>query len=289
MPSEDAHEDVRYLAGSPGRIAILRAIREEPLRPAAITRRVESTRTTVQRVLAGFRERRWVVERDATYRLTATGERVCDAYENLLDATARAREFAPFAANAEPIATELPSAAFEHGSLTVASAQDPLAPVDRLIDRFEETESAAVRSVSPIVSRTFNEAAMELLGRETSIQLVIDERVLETSTESFPEAFKRALDRCDVSVRVHPDPLPVGLFTDREGPRTCLMAYDDQNTPRALFECTDESVHEWALGWFDRVQDRSRPLEDVVDDGSDPTGRDGMDADADIGDESDVA
>ncbi|SDY26338.1 helix-turn-helix transcriptional regulator [Halopenitus persicus] len=266
MPSEDAHEDVRYLAGSPGRIEILRAIREEPLRPAAITRRVESTRTTVQRVLAGFRERRWVVERDATYRLTATGERVCAAYEDLLDATARAREFAPFAANAEPIAAEMPAAAFEHGTLTVATAQDPLAPVDRLIDRFEETEDATVRSISPIVSRTFNEAAMDLLGRETSIRLVIDERVLETSAETFPEALTRAVDRCDVSVSVHPDPLPVGLFTDREGPRTCLMAYDDQNTPRALLECADESVHEWALTWFDRVRDRSRPLEDVVGD-----------------------
>jgi predicted transcriptional regulator len=261
---EEVHGDVRYLAGSPGRIAILRTLREEPLRPAEITRRVDSTRTTVQRVLAGFRERCWVCERNATYRLTPTGEQVVDAYEELLDAAERAREFAPLASHLTSLPEGPPPEAFASGELTVATSGDPLAPVEALLDRFADAEGGHVRSISPIVTRTFNEAAMDLLEAGTSIELLIDERVLETSEEQFPSALERALEHEDVTVAVHPDRLSAGLLAF-EG-TTCVVAYDDSNALRAVLACEDEpAVAEWANGWFERVWNESEPIEAAVE------------------------
>ena len=90
MTSDDGHDGAQYLAGSPVRVAILRALRDDPRRPAELTDAVDATRTTVQRILGGFRERDWVVKRDAAYRVTPTGERVHDAYETLLAEVGRA-------------------------------------------------------------------------------------------------------------------------------------------------------------------------------------------------------
>ncbi|MFA9515648.1 helix-turn-helix transcriptional regulator [Halopenitus sp. H-Gu1] len=261
---KEVHGDVRYLAGSPGRIAILRVLREEPLRPAEITRRVDSTRTTVQRVLAGFRERCWVCEHNATYQLTPTGEQVYAAYEELLAAAERAREFAPLASHLTSLPEGPPPEAFAAGELTVATSSDPLAPVEDLLDRFEDARGTHVRSISPIVTRTFNEAALDLLETGATIELVIDERVLTASAENFPVAFDRAREREDITVQIHPDPLSAGLLAF-EG-TTCVVAYDDQNALRAILACEDEpTVAEWATDWFERLWQRSQPLAEAVD------------------------
>jgi predicted transcriptional regulator len=105
---------------------------------------------------------------------------------------------------------------------------------------------------------------MDLLKAGTSIELLIDERVLETSAEQFPSALERAVEREDVAVAVHPDRLSAGLLAF-EG-TTCVVAYDDSNTLRAMLVCEDEpAVAEWASEWFDRVWTESEPIETVIE------------------------
>src|SRR6056297_3936652 len=103
MRAEDGHDGAQYLAGSPVRVAILRALRDDPRRPAALTDAVDATRTTVQRILGGFRERDWVVKREAAYHVTPTGARVYNAYEDLLDEVELAERYGRFAAELERV------------------------------------------------------------------------------------------------------------------------------------------------------------------------------------------
>lgn len=257
------HRDARYLAGSPVRIAVLRELAAEPLRPAALTERVDATRTTVQRILAGFRERDWVRKADAQYRLTATGDRVRAAYENLLAEVDRAREVGPLVANVDAFEAGLPQAALEAGEVTVADDRDPFAPVDRFLDVFADAAGGHVRAVSPIVSRAFNEAAADLLEAGTTIDLVIDREVLAASESDFEPALRRAIDDGSVSVYVHPESVETGLcaFADT----ACLAAYDDGNNMRALLSSESPVVRDWVNDRIDEVAERSRPLEVVVD------------------------
>lgn len=263
MTSRGAHDGVRYLSGSPARVSILRTLRREPRRPAAITESVDATRTTVQRVLSGFRERRWVIKREGDYHVTPTGERVHDAYESLLEEVELAERFGRFAADLERVGAEFPPEGLAHGELTVADDRDPLAAVDRAVEVIREGVGDDVRALSPIVTRQYNEAAAAALDRGARIRLVIDRGVLAASLSEFGPATERALrdDRAVVSVAT--ESIDYGLF--RQDDRVCVVTHDERNNPRCVFESTHPIVLDWADERLERYYADATPLADVVD------------------------
>lgn len=263
MTSEDGHDGAQYLAGSPVRVAILRTLRDEPRRPASLTAVVDATRTTVQRILAGFRERDWVVKRDAEYHVTPTGKRVHDAYEALLDEVERADRYGQFAANLERVGADLPPSAIASGELTVASDRNPLAAVDRLTELLHEGHGSEIRAVSPIVIQRFNEAAADALDAGAEVELVIDRDVVDASVSEFGPATDRALKDDDATVYVSPEPIEYGLF--RCDDIACVTAYDRRNNPRCVFESTDSAVVEWVDERFDSFVAEAKPLGAVVE------------------------
>lgn len=263
QPDEDAHGDVQYLAGSPQRVAILGALCEEPARPSDLSDRVDVTRTTVQRVLAGYRDRDWVVKCDGRYRPTVTGRFVHERYRDLLAAMERADEFAALAVHLGPVADGLPDEALEEGHLTIASDQDPLAAVDGLVEWIRDAEGDHLRAASPIVAQTFNEVGAELLQNGTTIDYVIDGEVLERSANEFEQAVERAISDGNIDVFVHPEPLAFGLAI--RGKSACLSAYDEHNNLRAILVSDDPAVRGWASNAFARLRDDAEPLDDVLE------------------------
>ena len=263
MTSDDGHDGAQYLAGSPVRVAILRALREEPRRPAELTDAVDATRTTVQRILAGFRERDWVVKRDADYRVTPTGERVHDAYETLLTEVERAERYGRFAETVERVGVDFPPAGIPDSDLTVASDQNPLAVVDRLTDLLRESHGAEIRAVSPVVLQQFNDAAAAALDGGANVELIIDRDVLDTSVAEFGPATDRALNDDDAAVYVSAEPIEYGLV--RCDDVACVTAYDERNTPRCVLESTDQTVVEWVDETFVGLRESATRLSSVVE------------------------
>jgi predicted transcriptional regulator len=263
MTAEEGHDGAQYLAGSPVRVAILRALREEPRRPAELTDAVDATRTTVQRILAGFRERDWVVKRDADYRVTPTGERVHDAYETLLTEVERGERYGRFAETVERVGVDFPPEGIPDSDLTVASDQNPLAVVDRLTDLLHESHGADIRAVSPVVLQQFNSAAAAALDDGASVELIIDRDVADASVAEFEPATDRALDDDDATVYVSAEPVEYGLF--RCGDVACVTAYDERNNPRCVLESTDRTVVDWVDDAFASLRDEATPLGAVVE------------------------
>lgn len=260
---EGGHDGAQYLAGSPVRVAMLRALREAPRRPAGLTAAVDATRTTVQRILSGFRERDWVVKRGAAYRVTPTGERVHDAYETLLDEVELADQRGQFAADLERVGADFPTEAVDTGELTVTTDRNPLAAVDRLTELLREGTGSTIRAVSPIVIQQFNEAAAEALDAGTSVTLIIDRDVVEESVSAFGSATDRALQDDDAMVYVSPEPIAYGLFQYEDV--ACVTAYDQRNNPRCVLESTDQTVVDWVDAKFESFIAESQPLDSVVD------------------------
>ena len=263
MRVDDGHDGVQYLAGSPVRVAMLRAIREEPRRPAGLTTAVDATRTTVQRILSGFRERDWVVKRDAAYHATPTGKRVHDAYEELLDEVAIADRYGQLAADLERVGAEFPPSAIDAGELTVAADRNPLAAVDRLTELLREGDGSELRAVSPVVIQQFNDAAAEAIDAGAEVELVIDRDVVEESIAEFGPATDRALRDDGATVYVSPEPIEYGIF--RYGDLACVTAYDRNNNPRCVLESTDSAVTRWVDDRFESFVDDAQPLSAVLE------------------------
>jgi predicted transcriptional regulator len=260
-PDDTAFEDCQFLTGSPQRFAVLAQLRERPARPTDLCDTVDATRTTIQRILAGFSERQWVVKRDGEYRLTVTGERVFDQYTALMSEVERARAVGPLAAHLGSIAADLPADLLDPDCLTTSSEQNPLAAIGRFTDWLSEVEGD-VRAISPIVTSVFNDVAVELLETGTHIEFIIDHSVLERSESDFSDALQRSVEHENVDTYVHDAPLDIGLALDRS--RVCLAAYDDRNNVRAIAESDAKAVYSWAETVFDRYKERSQPLEAVL-------------------------
>lgn len=266
MASDSGHDDARYLAGSPVRIAILRALDRNPRRPASLTDAVDATRTTVQRILAGFRERRWVVKRDGAYHVTPTGERVHDAYEELLSEIDRGDRYGRFAADLQRAGAAFPAAGLETGDLTAATDRDPLAALDRVVELIRESGGSDVRSVSPIVTAQYNRAAAAAIDRGATMELVIDREVLETSISEFGSATDRAISDDGAAVYVAPEPIGYGIL--RYDDLACVVAYDEHNNPRCVFESRNETVIEWADERFETLASAATTLSAVIGESS---------------------
>ena len=263
MTSDHGHDGAQYLAGSPVRVAVLRALRQEPRRPADLTDAVDATRTTVQRILGGFRERDWVVKRDAAYHVTPMGERVHDAYEALLDEVELADRYGGLAADLERVDAGFPAEAVDAGELTVATDRNPLAAVDRITELLRQGSGTEIRAVSPVVIQQFNRAAATALDAGAEVELVIDRDVVEASISDFGPATDRALADDDATVYVSPDPVEYGLF--RRDDVACVTAYDRRNNPRCMLESTDSTVVEWVDDRLESLVDEARELSAVVE------------------------
>ena len=263
MNGDAARDGAQYLSGSPVRGEILRTLRSTPSRPAELTDTVSATRTTVQRILAGFREREWVVKRDGAYHVTASGIRVHDAYEELLDEVELADRYGRFAADLERVGAEFPPSGLGSGTLTVADERDPLAAVDRVVEILRDGSGSDVTAISPIVTRQYNEAAAVALDRGARIELVIDHDVLEASVSNFASATDRALEDDNATVHVASDSIGFGLFHD--GEIACVISHDERNNPRCVFESTDPEVLEWGTAQFTNLVADATPLSSVID------------------------
>jgi predicted transcriptional regulator len=252
-----ALEDVQFLTGSPQRHSVLEALCREPARPHELCAQIDATRTTIQRILAGFRDRDWVVKHDGDYRATVTGRRICQQYEALLEVTERAGEFGPLATHLGPVADDLPIDVVDNGELTVSKAGSPLAALSQFTEWFRAVEGR-VCAVTPVVAQPFNEIGMELLESGTPIEMVIDETVLEQSKQRHEPELDVAVTHDGVDVFVHESTLPVGVAFDRS--RCCLIAYDDDSNMKAILESTDEALYEWTRATFERYRGDSITL-----------------------------
>jgi len=249
--------DVQFLTGSPHRRAVLSALCDEPARPHELCADVDVTRTTIQRILAGFRERQWVVKHDGNYRATVTGRRVCAQYETLHEELTRAQRFGPLAAHLGPVADDLPVGALESGRLTVSEDGSPLAVLSRFTEWLGAVEGE-MYAISPVVAQPFNEIGAELLSGDTSIEFVIDSAVLEQSRDQYESDLELGRDHDQMSIYVHETPLSIGVAFDDE--RCCVVAYDDGNNLRAMLEAGAGELYDWTTEVFERHRERSVPL-----------------------------
>ena len=255
------HEDIKYLAGSPYRAEILGALCADELRPAALTERVDATRTTIQRILSGFREREWVVQTGSVYRGTITGERVLAAYRSLEAEVERAEAYGPFCVYAEEVSRRLAPELFTETTLTRATDQQPFAPIERYIEVTRQTQHH-IRTLAPIVSRETIEITDEYRSRGVRLDLVIDRTMFDAFKNQYRETLSRWNDPPDSTIWVCSEPINFGLSITED---TVLVgAVDEGRNLTILAEGTDRSLRETATELFEQRKERTTPVDELL-------------------------
>lgn len=253
-----AREDVAYLVGSACRVATLRVLADEPMRPSAIAEQVSCARETAQRNLAGFVNRDWVEKDDAHYQLTLAGHMVLNRYGQLERTVESARRLTVFLSNVGAVIDRADPELLAEQRVTTSTPENPHAPIERWLN-LVDGEVSEYYGITPIVSQVFNEAAAEAIGPDTHMELIIDDSVLETSKERFPEALELGMELEQFTLFVDPSDLDFGLAIVDE--HVWLAAYDELGNVVASVDGDDGRFVEWALDCYEQYRERAHCVE----------------------------
>lgn len=252
MPSTDA---VQFLASSDDRRRLLQRLRDGSCTPADLASEHALSRRSIQRHLAEFAERGWAESSGGTYHLTVTGTLVVEAHTAYVEELAQLGEYAPFFRHL-PDREHAPDPSWlTDASLTVATDEDPQAPVHQYVRRVTQLETDRVRMLAPVLSRLFHEAHATLARRGVHTELVMPTPIVNRAEERNPLEFS-VITRLDVlSLYASPEPFRVGLTL---GDEVVLMAaYGRENQLRALVESTAAQFHDWGMELFDRYREQA--------------------------------
>ena len=244
-----AREDVAFLVGSNCRVGMLNALSDEPLGPSALADTVSCARETAQRNLAGFADRDWVRKEDGTYRLTTAGRMVLQTYTQLERTVESAKQLSVFFANCDGIVDEVDPELLAEQTITTSTPDHPHAPIERWL-RLVDGVVDEYYGITPIVSQVFNQAAENAIGPETEMELVIDESVLETSQERFPDALELAFDLDQFTLWIAPYELDFGLAIVDD--TAWLAAYDEMGNVVASVDGDNDRFVSWARDCYRR-------------------------------------
>lgn len=259
-----AHEHAAFLVGSANRVRVLRELREESGRGAELARRCSLPRSTVHRCLDGFTTRGWTTRREGTYRLTTPGALVLSAYEDFLETIAITAEHGRALGRFGAVGWTLPIEGIANATVVESTAENPYATMEHFVDAFETGSFDRMRGIAPITGRPFNEAGRPLVEGDVEVEMIIDEGVLETARETYPEAHELGLDSDNFALYVHPETLSFGLAI-LDDDRVLIGAYDDGGNPRACLDGTDDGLVRWGKETYQRFRAAARRIGPVAE------------------------
>lgn len=256
-------KEIAFLVGSECRLEIMRELAATPGRPTELAERCSCARETIQRALAGFVDRGWVEKGETQYRLTLSGDIVLEQYEMLAETVTAVSRLDGFLAHVGEVVSGLDPRLLAELTVTAASAERPHAPIERFISLLSGESPEVYRGITPIVSQVFNQASDTAIGPDTTVELIIDESVLEASRDKFPRALGRAHELDQMSIYLAPFDVDFGLAILDD--HACLGAYDGNGNLVATVDGADERFLAWAKGVFKEHRSRSERITSVTD------------------------
>jgi predicted transcriptional regulator len=254
----DDISDASFLAGSPSRLALLGELRgARGLTERELRERVEGSRTTVHRNLDKLCERDWVRNSGGQYSITTAGECVFDQFGALLDTIETASRLQPFLEYVSSETLDLEIRWLRDAELTTAESGNPLAMVNRHIERIEDTST--VKALMPIAGLHPHKVTHKrMLRGEIKVDCVATPRVAETllSDPDFADLTVEMIEtgRFELSVYDGEIPYYLGVHDDR-----VEIGVDDDETPKAFVEATSEQVYEWAQSKYAQYESAAEP------------------------------
>lgn len=252
MPSDDI---AQFLANSPERLALLTSLSQGPASPSELGTEHDASRRSIQRNLAEFVEREWAESDGGTYSLTVTGKLVAEKHGAYIETLDLIDEFARFFRYL-PDRDHAPETAWlTDATITVATEEDPQAPVHKYVTSVTQLETGRIRMLSPVLSRLFHEAHAKLALREVHTELLMPAPMVGEARERNPLEFEAVIGLDLFELYSLPEEFTVGLTLGDD--ELLMAAYDDVGQLRALVESREPAFYTWASNLFEQYRENA--------------------------------
>lgn len=254
---EDAITAVSYATRSPTRVRLLSILEDGPFTIAELSDRVDASSRTVRRAIDGLREDGWVKGTTGGYELTRVGRRFAEELLEVLDLTETLVDLRDFFELLPEDEFDLEIAALEDASVTVGTAYEPYAPVERVQTLIEGAET--ILTLAPIAAPFFTDPYYEqIVSADPHVETVLRPEVLETLQEKHGDAMDEVLRKETVSVYAYENELSFGLIVLDD--RVAIGAYDDTRSLRALVVSDSPQVYAWGRSVFESYRADATPV-----------------------------
>lgn len=246
--------DLAYLAASPDRYGLLRAISERPQykRDLAAGSNAPS-RTTVHRTLRDFEQRGWTEQMgDGRVHTKESAEQCLQAYEWLRTAMAQATEKAPLINQlpwwADP---ELPVLA--GSELVIETEEEPHAVLNAAVEaaNLRDGNLERLRTIVPVFDKITFERFGDEVNRDAEFEILLDRRAYNQLTRPQNLAYLAGgLLAPNVEMRVYAENLYLGLGIYDD---TVLVGGSTEANKDAAVVGENEQLRTWADQRFETL------------------------------------
>jgi len=251
-------DKIAFFANSKNRVAVLTALTNTPRTRQDLLDELDASRVTLERVLRDLEARHWVERTDETYTATPLGRWVCDEITDILDVLEtehQIREVLPWFPT-DTVDFDIPW--LHNAEIVCATKSNPMAPIRRAADKLRGGTHVRILTMQGITS-FFDIVGEPLVQGEMELKAVATPGVYETiaNDPQMAAAFQEVADTPDATFFVTKEiPLVVHIVDES----VLIGLTDDQATPRAAIESTDETIYSWAVDFFNATAESAEPV-----------------------------
>ncbi|RNJ26058.1 helix-turn-helix transcriptional regulator [Halosegnis longus] len=253
-------EAIEFLARSPNRVAVLRAVADAPHSRRDLREATGASQPTLTRIIRDFEEHDWIRRTDEGYVATPLGGLLADGFADLLtvvETEQHLRDVAPWLPTDD---LDIDLTALHDATITRPTTTDPSGPLKRAL------ELTADARQHRILSYALNRDMVERLHAATvegtqQFEAVVTDATIEPLRDApaLWAKFRAVADSDSVSIRVADQPVSfaMGVADDT----VYFLLRDDGEVLRALVESEDGRVLGWAHDTFERYWATASPLD----------------------------
>lgn len=256
---DGAFGDVEFLARSPNRVAVLRALANEPSDRLDLREETNVGRPTLDRILSDLVARGWAARRGAEFYATPLGAFIVDEFGDLLDRIQAARAVTDLQSYLPEEAWVLDVERLADATVVMGSPADPLRPVRTAVDLIETFDLLVM--LTPVMTREALEESVKAVGAGQRFDIVFSDSAV-TAMRTDPElqsAAMAVLDSANTTAWRYDGDVPCILWYSRT--EAALGLSDDTGAPKALVHATDPVIHGWIQTTIAQYRADAAPLE----------------------------
>lgn len=231
----------------------------EPVRTASLAETLDTSVSTVNRVVGTFVEAGALERTRSGIKLTATGRALARETARYARSVEAVRSLGPILESLTDSPVEYELDWFLEATVTEATPTDPYAPLIRYSELFTCAERKYIVGDRLVVPAAGREAASAAIDEGVSCVCIWSEQALERIVDQYPELVDWSAGRENLTVKTAERvPFDFAVFDDR------LLVYgfdDDTGAMSVLVDTAESDVVEWALTVFEHCRRESDATE----------------------------
>ena len=257
LTREEIIAEIASLTRSATRVHVLEIANQQTVTTRRELRdELDVSRTTVQRNVDTLVAKGWLETTADGYQITPCGKLLCSRVSELATSVGTLRRLRPILGNMPVDEFDVGVKHLEDAEITVASANNPYAPVNKHVDALKTASEFRIHTA--VIGRpALQEVSTLATSGNCTGEVVVTEGALSTlrANPSYAEAFERIARTDCFDIFVYHDDLPyyLGLIDER-----VQVGIEGENrVPKALLETESAAAREWAESKYSEVRQQA--------------------------------